>query len=469
MPPLIALVGRPNVGKSTLFNQLTRTRAALVADVPGLTRDRRYGDAVLDDLQCRIVDTGGLVEGEGEGDILRLIAVQVEHALAESDLVLFIVDARAGLTPADLEIGDRLRRSGIGVLLVINKIDGTDPNAAQADFAPLGLGQGFVISAVHGRNLAQLVTGIRERLPAAATPAAPETAERRIRVAVIGRPNVGKSTLINKWLGENRLIVYDAPGTTRDSIEVPFERDGERFTLIDTAGVRRRGRIDATVEKFSVVKALDAIRSAHVAVLVIDASEGLVDQDLHLLGIAAEAGAALVLAVNKVDALTDERRSALERDLDRRLDFVPWIAVHRISALRGRGVRALLKDVRRVFAAAEFDVATSRLSRILERAVEAHEPPSVRGRRIKLRFAHKAGSHPPRIVIHGNQTEAVPASYTRYLENTFRAALKLAGTPIKIEYRTSENPYADRPNVLTERQRERRQRLIKDRKSRQRR
>jgi GTPase len=467
MPPLVALVGRPNVGKSTLFNQLTRTRAALVADVPGLTRDRRYGDAVLEDLQCRLVDTGGLAEGDG--DIAALMAAQVEHALDQANLVLFIVDARAGLTAADLEIGDRLRRSGIDTLLVINKIDGINPDAAQADFAALGLGQGFAISATHGRNLAQLVTGIRGRLPAATEPAAADPAERRIRVAVIGRPNVGKSTLINQWLGEARLIVYDTPGTTRDSIEVPFERDGERFTLIDTAGVRRKGRINAIVEKFSVVKSLEAIRSAHVAVLVIDASEGLVDQDLHLLGIAAEAGAALVLAVNKVDALTDDQRRALERDLDRRLDFVPWIAVHRISALRGRGVRVLLKEVKRVFVAAEFDVPTSRLSRILERAVEAHEPPSVRGRRIKLRFAHKAGSHPPRIVIHGNQTESVPASYTRYLENTFRAALKLAGTPIKIEYRTSENPYADRPNVLTERQQQRRQRLIKHRKSRQRR
>jgi GTPase len=473
MQPLIALVGRPNVGKSTLFNQLTRSRDALVADVPGLTRDRRYGLAMFDSGACRVVDTGGLVEGDS--DITPLMAAQVEQALAEADLVLFVVDARAGLTTADLEIAALLRRSGTAALLVINKIDGIDPDVACAEFAQLGLDPGIAVSAAHRRNLSGLVERIVEALALAGEPGttsdatAVEDVDSRIRVAVIGRPNVGKSTLINRWLGEQRLIVFDAPGTTRDSIEVPFDRGSDRFVLIDTAGVRRKGRVDGIIEKFSVVKSLEAIRNAHVAVVVVDASEGLVDQDLHLLSIAAEAGAGLVLAVNKHDVLSAEQRRDLERELDRRLDFAPWIAVHRISALRGTGVRSLLREVKRVYVAAEFDVQTSRLSRILERAVEAHEPPSVRGRRIKLRFAHKAGAHPPRVVIHGNQTESVPAAYTRYLENCFRSALGLTGTPIKIEYRTTENPYADRPNVLTERQRQQRKRLIQHRKSRQRR
>jgi GTPase len=466
--PLVAIVGRPNVGKSTLFNQLTGTRAALVADVPGLTRDRRYGEALIGDRRYRLVDTGGLFESDS--DMAALMAEQVDHALADADLVLFIVDARAGVTVADMEISDRLRRAGRTVLLVINKVDGVDPDVAQAEFARLGITVTIAVSAVHRRNFSGLIAAIEQALPAPgeAPMELPSTIDARIRVAVIGRPNVGKSTLINRWLGEDRLIVYDAPGTTRDSIEVPFEQGADRFTLIDTAGVRRRGRVDEVVEKFSVAKSLEAIRSAHVVVLVVDASEGLVEQDLHLLGIAAEAGAGLVLAVNKSDALTDEQRRVIATELDRRLDFAPWVAVHRISARTGRGVRNLLREVKRVFLSGDFDVPTSRLNKILERAVAAHEPPAVRGRRIKLRFAHKAGAHPPRIVIHGNQTSSVPAAYTRYLENAFRGALRLEGTPIRIEYRTGENPYADRPNQLSERQRERRKRLIRHRKSRER-
>ncbi len=470
MTALIALVGRPNVGKSTLFNQLTRSRDALVADTPGLTRDRRYGSALVGDRPCQVVDTGGLLEADDQ--IASLMAQQVQTALREADLVLFLVDARAGLTPADADIADMLRRTGRPILLVVNKVDGLNQDAVVMEFAALGFAAMVPVSAAHKRNLAQLREAILRQLPPAAPSVAPEetpVTDAAIRVAVIGRPNVGKSTLINRWLGEDRLLVFDAPGTTRDAIEVPFQRGKDEFLLIDTAGVRKRGRIDETVEKFSVVKSLEAMRKAQVAVLVINAAEGLVEQDLHLLGIAAESGAGLVLALNKWDALDAEQKQSVLRQVDRRLEFAPWIAVYQVSALKGKGVKGLLDEVKRVYKAAAFEHATSALSRILEAAVRDHEPPSVRGRRIKLRFAHKAGAFPPRIQIHGNQTDAVPASYTRYLENYFRAALKLKGVPIKIEYRKGENPYADKPNVLSERQVARRKRMISHRKAKEKR
>jgi GTP-binding protein len=459
MAHVIALVGRPNVGKSTLFNRLTRRRDALVADAPGLTRDRRYGVADLGGADCTLVDTGGLFDATAVG---ALMAKQAQLAIEEADLVVFVVDARDGLSANDLDIATQLRRSDRPVLLVINKIDGVDAATAEAEFAQLGFAPQLCVSAAHGRGIGALQTAIRDALPHDAAPAQIDSADAdRIRVAVIGRPNVGKSTLINRWLGEERQIVFDAPGTTRDAIEIPFDHDVGRFMLIDTAGVRRKGKVDDVVEKFSVVKALAAMDSANVAVLVIDAAEGLVEQDLHLFGYAIERGAGIVLAVNKWDGLDSETRERVRNELSRRLDFAPWAPVHRISALHGTGVRGLLEDVVRVNDAGRFEVTTAFLARTLTDAVEQHPPPAVRGRRIKLRFAHKISGHPPTIVVHGNQTESVPDSYTRYLENRFRDALHLVGMPVRIVYKTGANPFAGRRNELTPRQQARRKRVMR--------
>lgn len=464
MQPVIALVGRPNVGKSTLFNRLTNSRDALVASVPGLTRDRQYGNATLDGRSCTVIDTGGLGDSS---DVSNLMAEQVELAIDEADLVLLLVDARAGRTPADEEIMQRLRELGAEVFLVVNKIDGNVPEAAEAEFLRFGVADHALVSASHGRGIAGLAAAVAARLPATEPEPSP-LLQGRIRLAVIGRPNVGKSTLINRWLGETRQVVFDAPGTTRDSIEIPLEHATGKFLLIDTAGVRRKGRVDGIVEKFSVVKALHAMRDADVAVLLIDAQEGLVDQDLHLLEFAADVGTGLVLAVNKWDGLSADARASVKVGLDRRLTFAPWVPLRFISALHGTGVPDVLRDVLRVHRCADFDVQTPVLTRILNDAVRAHPPPSVSGRRIKLRYAHKSGSHPPTVMIHGNQTNAVPASYTRFLENRFRKALKLIGTPIRIVYRTSENPYKDKRNVLTPGQKLRRKRMVRHHKRRKR-
>jgi GTPase len=461
MSRVIALVGRPNVGKSTLFNRLTRRRDALVADAPGLTRDRRYGVAEFGAARCTLIDTGGLFDETAVGN---LMAQQAAIAIDEADLVLFVVDGRAGLTPTDLDIAQQLRRSGRSIVLVINKIDGATPEVADAEFLRLGFAQQLPISAAHGRGMAALEAAVLAQLPPEVEPTAAteeQHVEQRMRVAVIGRPNVGKSTLINRWLGEERQVVFDAPGTTRDAIEIPFDHDVGRFVLIDTAGVRRKGKVEDVVEKFSVVKALAAIDSADVAVVVMDASEGLVEQDLHLLGYAIDRGAGLVIAVNKWDGLHIDQRERVKTELDRRLEFAPWAPIHRISALHGTGVRGLLEDVKRVYEAGRFDVSTAFLARVLTEAVEQHPPPSVNGRRIKLRFAHKASGHPPTIVVHGNQTHAVPESYTRYLENRFRVALNLVGMPVRIRYKSGVNPYAGKRNELTPRQQERRKRLMR--------
>ena len=506
MVPQFALVGRPNVGKSTLFNRLTGTRDALVADVPGLTRDRRYGRAVIEGRPCILVDTGGLL---GDGDLAVLTGRQADVAVAEAHTVLFMVDARDGLTGGDEEIAGRLRKAGSDVVLVVNKIDGQNPHTAEAEFARTGIADRCLISATHGRGVGALREKLATRLPenvepvefegaplakgepsageregaplagkepsageregaplAGKEPSAGERegaplAKRAIRTAVVGRPNVGKSTLINRLLGEERQVVFDRPGTTRDAIEVPFERGGDRYLLIDTAGVRRRGRVDATVEKFSVIKALQAMERAHVVIVVVDGREGLVDQDLHVLQYGANAGAGLVVAVNKWDGLDAEERRARRRTVERRLQFVPWAPVHTISALFGRGVGRLMKDVKAVYRAGAFDVGTMPLNRILQGLVQAHPPPAARGRQIKLRYAHKAGDHPPRIIVHGNQTNALPASYVRYLENGFREALNLVGNPVKLELRTGVNPYAGKRNELTRRQRLRRKRVMR--------
>jgi GTP-binding protein len=461
MRSVVALVGRPNVGKSTLFNRLTQRRDALVADEPGLTRDRRYGVADFDGARCTLIDTGGLFDPTAVGG---LMAQQAAVAIEEADVVLFVVDARAGLTPTDLDIAEQLRKSNRRILLVVNKIDGAASDTADAEFSRLGFSPRVQVSAAHGRGMGSLQEALLTLLPPPSESVgdeADESGPERMRVAVIGRPNVGKSTLVNRWLGEERQVVFDAPGTTRDAIEIPFDHDVGRFTLIDTAGVRRKGKVEDVVEKFSVVKALAAIDSADVAVVVIDASEGLVEQDLHLLGYAIDRGAGLVIAVNKWDGLPVEQRDRVKVELDRRLEFAPWAPVHRISALHGTGVRGLLEDVRRVYEAGRFEVSTAFLARVLTEAVEAHQPPTVRGRRIKLRFAHKAAGHPPTIVVHGNQTSSVPDSYTRYLENRFRSALNLVGMPVRIVYKTGANPFAGRRNELTPRQQASRKRLMR--------
>lgn len=462
MLPRLALVGRPNVGKSTLFNKLTRRRDALVADVPGLTRDRRYGRATLDDKPCMLIDTGGLF---GEDEFARVVTEQADVALDEAELVLFIVDARSGLTAHDEEIVDHLRRKGCEILLLINKVDGVDSTYAEVEFTRLGLGEGFPISAAHGRGLTSLVAAVAARLPdSELEPAAGESG--RIRTAVIGRPNVGKSTLINRLLGEQRQVVLDQPGTTRDAIAIPFTADGDDYLLIDTAGVRRKGKVAEIVEKYSVVKSLDAMEQAHVVVLMLDGSEGLVEQDLHVLQYAARAGCGVVIAVNKWDGLTADEKRARKTTLDRRLEFVPWAPLKFISALHGSGVGHLLREVKMVYEAGAFDVGTSMLNRVLERLITAHPPPSVRGRAIKLRYAHKTGDHPPRIAVHGNQTQSLPASYVRYLENGFREALNLVGNPVRLDLKTGDNPYAGKRNELTRRQRASRKRVMRHRKRR---
>jgi GTP-binding protein len=463
--PVIALVGRPNVGKSTLFNALTRTRDALVADVPGLTRDRKYGYLHVGGASAVVIDTGGLVVDAIA--IERLMAEQTLRAIDEADRVLLVVDARSGLVAADEHVASVLRRAGKSVLLAVNKSEGLDDDLVTADFQRLGLGTGVAVSAAHGAGLETLVDRALDGLEVRGDESL-ETAEdtgatdlHAIRVAVIGRPNVGKSTLINRLIGEERLVAFDEPGTTRDSVFVPFERDGQRYVLIDTAGVRRRARVQDAVEKFSVVKALQAIEQAHVVIGVLDAHDTVAEQDASLLGIAAELGRALVVAVNKWDGIAQSQRDEIRAGLDLRLSFLPFAPVHFISARHGSGVGELIAAVVSAYRAAMREIATPELTRALEQAVASHQPPLVRGRRIKLRYAHQGGRNPPVVVIHGNQTEHVPDAYRRYLENYFRKRFRLEGTPMRIEFRTDENPYAGRRNELTPRQRRKRKRLVR--------
>lgn len=465
MLPAIVLVGRPNVGKSTLFNRLTRSRDALVADVPGLTRDRKYGEAEVEGRRCLVVDTGGLA-GEDRA-IDSAMTEQASTAIEEADLVLFLVDARAGLTPGDEVIAELLRRRNRNAVLVINKVDGLDPDVAAAEFTQLGFALHSEVSAAHGRGIGALVETIATLLPSSAEQPREATLRGTV-VAIIGRPNVGKSTLINRMLGEERVVVFDEPGTTRDSIDIPLTRAGRHYTLIDTAGVRRRGRTKGVVEKFSVVKTLDAIRRADVVVLLLDAQEGVVDQDLHLLEYAVDAGCGLVIAANKWDGLDASGKQRVKRELERRLSFVPWVRRLHISALHGTGMGHLFEAIEEAFGAAGLSTPTSELSRILGIAVERHQPPLVRGRRIKLRYAHLGGTHPPTIIVHGNQTGSVPVSYRRYLENVFREQLGVHGTPVRVEFRTGENPFAGRRNVLTPRQQRRRKRVVRHARTRKR-
>jgi GTP-binding protein len=457
MIPVIALVGRPNVGKSTLFNQLTRSRDALVANFPGLTRDRKYGEGRMGDIPFIAIDTGGIT-GEEDG-IDSEMADQSLAAMDEADVVFLMVDARAGLTGGDEQIVKHLRRQSKEFHLVVNKIDGVNEDVVLLDFYALGIDNMHPIAASHGRGVRALLEHALADFEGPAAEEDPDQVRGR-RVAIVGRPNVGKSTLVNRLLGEDRVIVFDQPGTTRDSIYIDYERDGVLYTLIDTAGVRRRKNIKQVVEKFSIVKTLKAIDDAHVVVLVMDASEGLVEQDLHLLGQAIEAGRGLVIAINKWDGLDSDAKQWIKSELERRLQFIDYADIHFISALHGTGVGHLYKSIDGAYDSATRKLATNQLTRILEDAITDHEPPMINGRRIKMRYAHAGGQNPPLIIIHGNQTGKVPASYQRYLEKVFRRQLKLFGTPVRIEFRTGENPFEGKRNKLTKRQVGRKRRMM---------
>lgn len=474
MLPVVALVGRPNVGKSTLFNRLTNTRDALVADFPGLTRDRKYGQATWEQKQFIVVDTGGIT-GDEEG-IDAEMAHQSLRAIDEADVVLFLVDARAGLLPADIGIAEHLRKVNKKLFVVANKVDGIDGDSESADFYTLGLGTIHQIAAAHGRGvsllLEQALTPLAEEFPDMQVQPkevheeldAEQQLERLknlpIKLAIVGKPNVGKSTLTNRILGEDRVVVFDMPGTTRDSVYIPLERDGREYILIDTAGVRRRKRVADAVEKFSIVKTLQAIEEANVVLMVIDAREGIADQDLSLLGYILNSGRSLVVAVNKWDGLSTDIKDDIKRELDRRLGFIDFARLHFISALHGSGVGNLFESVIEAYDSATQRVGTAMLTQIMEMAQAEHQPPMVRGRRVKMKYAHAGGYNPPVIVIHGNQVDDLPGSYKRYLMNYYRKSLKVMGTPIKIEFREGANTFEGKKNQLTLAQQRKRKRMM---------
>ena len=439
MLPIVAIVGRPNVGKSTLFNRLTRSRDAIVADAPGLTRDRQYGIGRVGDKPYLVVDTGGF-EPVAKDGIFHEMARQTRQAVDEADAVLFMVDARAGVTPQDRAIAEELRRSGRRTWLVVNKAEGMAPPLAAVEFHALGLGDPLPVSATHGDNVSDLMDLVLADFPAVGE--TPVTDRGHPVIAVVGRPNVGKSTLFNTLLGEERALVFDQPGTTRDSIYVEFERNQRRYTLIDTAGLRKRGRVAEIVEKFSVVKALQAIADANVAILMLDARQDISEQDAHIAGFILDAGRALVMAVNKWEKLPEKERELVKRALARQLNFVAFARLHFISALTGHGIVPLMKSVDEAYAAAMARLPTPRLTRALAQAVARQPPPRAGLARPKLRYAHQGGANPPRIVIHGNALEQVPEAYRRYLERFFRTAFKLQGTPLRVEFKTGSNPYA---------------------------
>ncbi len=474
MLPVVALVGRPNVGKSTLFNRLTHTRDALVADFPGLTRDRQYGQASYEQRQFIVVDTGGIT-GDEEGIDARM-AAQSLQAIEEADVVFFLVDARAGLLPADQMIADHLRKTDKQVFVLANKVDGIDGDSESAEFYSMGLGDIHQIAAAHGRGVAKLIQDalepLDEEFPEMAVRKDEEKSELDpeeqleqlqnlpIKLAIVGKPNVGKSTLTNRILGEDRVVVYDMPGTTRDSVHIPLTRDEREYVLIDTAGVRKRKKVSEAVEKFSIVKTLKAIEEANVVLLVIDAREGIADQDLSLLGYVLNSGRSLVIAVNKWDGLDTDVKDDIKRELDRRLGFVDFARLHFISALHGTGVGNLFESVNEAYRSATKRINTSMLTQIMEMAQDDHQPPLVRGRRVKMKYAHAGGYNPPVIVIHGNQVDDLPSSYKRYLMNYFRKALDVMGTPIKIEFREGANPFEGKKNQLTLAQQRKRKRLM---------
>ncbi len=438
MKPVIVLVGRPNVGKSTLFNRLTRSRDALVADLPGLTRDRHYGEGRLGGRPYLVVDTGGLEPTAKEG-ILHAMARQTETALAEADAVILLVDGRHGLAPQDRRIGDTLRRVKARVWLAVNKTEGMNAALVTAEFHELALGDPHAISAAHGEGVSALAEAVLDDFPADLDPQAPQPGVPH--VAVVGRPNVGKSTLVNALLGEERMIAFDEPGTTRDAVRMPFHHGGREYVLIDTAGLRRRGKVFEAVEKFSVVKTLQAIEAANVVILLLDARAEITDQDAHIAGFIIESGRALVVGVNKWERLDEHHRDEVKRTFARKLGFLGFARAHFISALEGDGLKGLMKSVDEAYGAAFAKLATPRLTRTLQAAVEKQAPPRAGLSRPKLRYAHQGGSNPPIIVIHGTALGSVPASYRRYLEATFRNAFGLTGTPLRVEFRTGKNPY----------------------------
>lgn len=442
MKPVIALVGRPNVGKSTLFNRLTRSRDALVADLPGLTRDRHYGEGRVGERPFLVIDTGGFEPVAKEG-IMHEMAKQTKQAVVEADAVIFLVDGRQGLTPHDKTITDFLRKSGRPVLLVVNKSEGMKYTTVTADFYELGLGDPYVISAAHGDGVHDLVI---EALDIAigkktADDEPEEPKQSGIKLAIVGRPNVGKSTLVNALLGEERVIAFDMPGTTRDSIEIPFERDGKHYTLIDTAGIRRRGKVFEAIEKFSVVKTLQSISEANVVLLLLDAQQDISEQDAHIAGFILESGRALVVGVNKWDGLTSDRRDEIKIDLDRKLSFLSFAKFHFISAIKSTGIGPLMKSVDSAYAAAMINLSTPKLTRALEEAVEHQQPRRKGSIRPKMRYAHQGGQNPPIVVIHGNALDAIDDNYKRYLEKHFRETFSLIGTPLRIELRSGKNPF----------------------------
>ena len=491
MTPVVALVGRPNVGKSTLFNRLTRSRDALVADFPGLTRDRKYGQAKVGEMEFIAIDTGG-IDGTEEGIELKM-AEQSLLAIEESDVVLFLVDARAGITPGDIVIANHLRRQQKKVFLVANKTDGIDADLVVGDFYELGFGgEIYQIAAAHGRGvhslleyaLAPYLEVLQQRdgdadaddedewndawdeldvseLDEESDEEAQPFADLPIKFAIVGRPNVGKSTLTNRMLGEERVIVFDMPGTTRDSIYIPMARDEQQYIIIDTAGVRKKKKIYETVEKFSVVKTLQAIEDANVVILVVDAREGISDQDLSLLGFILHTGRSIVIAVNKWDGLEQDVKEEIKQELDRRLGFVDFARIHFISALHGSGVGHLFESIQEAYQSATRRIGTSTLTKIMNMAQDDHQPPLVRGRRVKLKYAHAGGYNPPRIIIHGNQVKDLPDSYKRYLMNYYRKSLKIMGTPIHIDFQEGENPFEGKKNKLTQSQIRKRRRMIK--------
>lgn len=437
--PVVALVGRPNVGKSTLFNRLTKSRDAIVANRPGLTRDRQYGTCTMSDSHFIVVDTGGI--GEAKETIDTLMEGQSYQAIRQAALLVFMVDAKAGLTSADQLIMSKLRAENKPVLLALNKIDAVVEEDVLPEFYELGVDKIVPIAAVHGRGIIKLFNEIISLIPQVKVEA--EDKIQGIKVAVVGKPNAGKSTLVNRLLGEERVVVSEIPGTTRDAVFIPFERRGTHYTLIDTAGVRRRGKVTDVIEKFSVIKTLQAIEDAHVVLTLLDARENISDQDLRILGYVLNAGKALIIVVNKWDGMNDEERQAVKQELKRRLDFVSYAKIHFISALHGSGVGDLYKFIDQAYASSMREITTPEATKILESAVYQHQPPLVKGRRIKLRYAHVGGHNPPIIVIHGNQASSLPLSYVRYLENFYREKLKLVGTPIRIQLKTTKNPYTD--------------------------
>ena len=460
MLPIVALVGRPNVGKSTLFNALTRTRDALVHDQPGVTRDRNYGVCRLDpERPFVLIDTGGIA-GEDTG-LSGATARQSRAAAGEADLVLFVVDGREGASSLDDELLAWLRKLAKPVLLVVNKTDGLDSRAAVADFARYGIAEAHAVSSSHRTGIDELLEDVLARLPKAGQGEELDADPERVRVAFIGRPNVGKSTLVNRILGEERMIASDVPGTTRDSISVDLERDGRRYRLIDTAGIRRKSKVDEAVEKFSVVKTLQAIEQAQVVVVMLDAGEGVTDQDATVLSAVLDSGRALVVALNKWDGRSDYERQQAEALLGRKLGFVDWAEAVRISALHGSGLRELFRAIHRAHASATREFGTAEVTRAIEAATTANPPPVIRGHVAKLRFAHPGGSNPPTFIVHGNRLRTLSASYQRYLENFFRKRFKLVGTPVRFVFREGDNPYKDKVNVLSERQVARKKRLIR--------